>query len=291
MSYIKVNGIRLFCEHYGKGEPLLFIHGLGAGCWTWQHQIDFFKDRYQVWVPEMRGHGRSDKPAGPYSMEGFAADLNALIGEMKLDKVHVAGLSMGGIIAYEMASRYPEKIKSLTIVNSGPEIRQDHFFTRFLIWQRQWWTSVLDMETLATFLAWHLFPDAEQNEIRQKFIERWKQNDKEAYQASFNAMVNWEGGRHPENIHCPVLFITSPADYTSVQMKKDFIAAMPSARLAVVPDSHHVIPLDQPQKLNEELDKFLNALKRSADKNTYKTKPGQRVRFTPVPAFTETGAV
>ena len=257
MPYSYLNGQNLYFEQYGSGTPVLFIHGLGAGAWTWETQIKHFQKDFQVWVLEMRGHGRSDKPLTHYSIESFAEDITAFLRTKKLDVINLVGLSMGGIIAFEVARQNPQIVQSLTIVNSGPEVRTEDYMSRFLLWQRELFMHALSMEAISRILARRLFPEDQQAALREKFIKHWSNNDKNAYQSSFQAMVDWRGGALQSQIECPALFISTPNDYTSVEMKKKYINKMWDARLAVVENSRHVTPLDQPEAFNQVLQNFL----------------------------------
>lgn len=260
MPKVTLPEVELFFEVHGEGEALVFLHGLGAGTWTWEAQVNHFAQNYQVWVPELRGHGRSDKPQGPYSIELFAQDVVSFLESQKLSEVHLVGLSMGGIVAFQVAIERPDLVKSLSIVNCGPEIKADDFYMRCLMWQREWFMSFFSMQTISQMLAFKLFPESAQRNLRERFIENWAKNDKSAYQASFEAMVKWKGGDQPEKVHCPVLFMTTPNDYTPISMKKDYIARMEDARLAVIERSRHVTPLDQPEEFNEVLEAFLTEI-------------------------------
>ena len=77
MANIRVNGIELNYEVSGRGQPILFIHGLGSSGRDWEYQVDYFANQYQAVTYDVRGHGKSAKPRGPYSLPLFAADAAA----------------------------------------------------------------------------------------------------------------------------------------------------------------------------------------------------------------------
>lgn len=261
MPYTTINGFQMYYESCGEGEPLLFIHGLGAGVWTWEAQINHLKQYYKIFCPELRGHGRSDKPAGDYSIELFAQDLAEFIQTEQLGKVHLIGLSMGGIIAFQLACDYPELCQSLVVVNTGPEAQLDSLAIRSIMLQRDWFTTQFSMKAISSILAQKLFPEENQEALREKFIREWSKNDKTAYQKAFRAMLHWNSSRHnPRKVKCPALFVTTEQDYTSIQAKKRYIYRMRDARLALVANSRHVTPLDQPEALNAVLEDFLGDL-------------------------------
>ena len=78
MPTIQINGIAEHYEIFGQGQPILFIHGLGSSSRDWEYQIDYFSKMYRVITIDVRGHGQSDKPPGPYSVPLFAADTAKL---------------------------------------------------------------------------------------------------------------------------------------------------------------------------------------------------------------------
>src|SRR5690349_9844570 len=122
MPTVQVNSIRLYYEIHGTGQPLVFIHGLGSSTRDWEAQVPEFSKSYQVVTFDLRGHGRSGKPAGPYSMAMFSADLADLLETLDIAAAHVVGLSLGGAIAFQFALDDPARVRTLTIVNSGPTL-------------------------------------------------------------------------------------------------------------------------------------------------------------------------
>ena len=81
MPTLQSNKINLYYEVTGEGQPLLFSHGLGSSARDWELQVGEFSKNYQVITIDLRGHGRSDKPAGPYSMSMFAADTGGCLSQ------------------------------------------------------------------------------------------------------------------------------------------------------------------------------------------------------------------
>ena len=122
MSKLKVRDVNLHYEITGQGQPLLLIHGLGSSARDWELQVPVFAQNYRVVAFDVRGHGRSDKPPGPYSIPLFADDAAALIRALDIAPTHVVGISMGGMIALQLAVSAPELVRSLVVVNTGPEL-------------------------------------------------------------------------------------------------------------------------------------------------------------------------
>jgi pimeloyl-ACP methyl ester carboxylesterase len=115
MPTTKANGIDIYWEESGGGEPLLLIMGLAADSIAWMMQRDAFAERYRTVVFDNRGVGRTSKPAGPYSIAQMADDTAALLEAIDIPRAHVVGVSMGGMIAQELALRHPQKVRSLVL--------------------------------------------------------------------------------------------------------------------------------------------------------------------------------
>src|SRR6185295_5798941 len=108
-------GTRIYWEAHGSGEPLLMIMGLGYSLEMWNRALPAFAEHYRVIVFDNRGVGRSDVPPGPYTIAGMAADAEAVMRAAGLERAHVLGVSMGGMIAPEFALQYPERVHSLVL--------------------------------------------------------------------------------------------------------------------------------------------------------------------------------
>jgi pimeloyl-ACP methyl ester carboxylesterase len=258
---IRVGDVELHCEIAGAGEPLLFIHGLGSCGEDWKAQVDHFRDRYQVITCDLRGHGQSSKPRAPYSMERFAGDIAALLNELQVGPAHVVGISLGGMIAFQLAVDAPQRVRSLTIVNSGPAVPAATFKQRMPLYIRLVYLRLLGLRRMAAMLGEKLFPKPEQAALRQAFVARLAANDKHVYRASLRAIfAGWGVADRLAEIRCPVLVLTADQDYTPVALKQLYVDRLPDARLVVVPDSRHALPLEKPREFNAALEQFLATL-------------------------------
>ncbi|MFC5695289.1 alpha/beta fold hydrolase [Pseudomonas sp. GCM10022186] len=267
MSYFDNDGCQLHYEDYGHGMPVLLIHGLGSSTRDWEYQIPVLAEHYRVIALDMRGHGRSDKPRERYRIATFAADVAALIEHLGLIDVHLVGISMGGMIGFQLGVDQPALLRSLTIVNSGPEVKPRSPKDCLEIAKRWTLSRLLSLETIARALGQLLFPLPEQAELRRKIEERWPQNDKRAYLASLDAIIGWGVRDRLERIRCPTLVITADRDYTPVSQKEAYVREMPNARLVVIENSRHATPLDQPERFNATLLDFINEVERNKDQN------------------------
>ncbi|MEX0804384.1 MAG: alpha/beta fold hydrolase, partial [Candidatus Binatia bacterium] len=115
-----VDGVNLYYELYGQGDPLVLVAGTGISLAPWRiSQVPEFAKHYQVLIYDHRGLGRSDKPDVPYSTRLFAKDCAGLMDALGINKAHVMGHSMGGRVAQWVALDYPEKVRSLVLSGSG----------------------------------------------------------------------------------------------------------------------------------------------------------------------------
>lgn len=260
MPYFDNEGCQLHYEDYGHGQPLLLVHGLGSSTRDWEYQIPLLARHYRVLALDVRGHGRSDKPRGPYRIADFADDVVALIEHLQLPPVHLVGISMGGMIGFQLGVDRPELLRSLTIVNSGPEVKARNAREWLEIGKRWTLSRLLSLDTIGKALGKLLFPKPEQAELRRKIEERWPQNDKRAYIASLNAIIGWGVRERLDRITCPTLVISADHDYTPVERKREYVAEMPNAHLLVIENSRHATPMDQPERFNNALLAFLGEI-------------------------------
>ncbi|MFJ3482003.1 alpha/beta fold hydrolase [Pseudomonas sp. NPDC090202] len=264
MPYFEHDGCALHYETFGQGEPLLLVHGLGSSAQDWEYQIPALAARYWVIAVDVRGHGRSDKPHERYSIPGFSADIEALLDHLQTGPVHLVGLSMGGMIGFQLAVDQPPLLKSLCIVNSSPQVKVKSFSDFRQVAKRWVLARLVSMEAIGKGLGRNLFPKPEQAELREKVARRWAQNDKRAYLASFDAIVGWGVQEHLSRISCPTLIVTADRDYTPVALKQAYAALIRDARVVVIEDSRHATPLDRPDKFNQVLLEFLAAHRQPA---------------------------
>jgi len=257
MATIRVNGVELYYERHGQGEPVLLIHGLGSSTLDWDAQVEALAAFYTVITVDVRGHGRSEKPSGPYTVKLFADDTAAFIRALNLGPMHVVGISMGGMIAFQLAVDATELVRSLVIVNSGPAMPIKTLAQRMVIWSRIAIVRIRGMRKMGEVLATRLLPKPEHAAARAQFIERWAANDPRAYLAALKGLVNWSVMERLPGIALPVLVLTGDQDYTPVAFKQAYTAMMKNARLVILEDARHFAPIERPGPFNDALLGFL----------------------------------
>ncbi|WP_420643577.1 alpha/beta fold hydrolase [Candidatus Leptofilum sp.] len=263
MPIAKLKTISLYYEAYGEGEPLILLHGLGASGRSWEYQHQRFTEQFRVILVDVRGHGRSDKPPGPYSVPQLAADIFDLLDHLQIDQFHLLGLSMGGMIGFQMAVEQPARFYSLTVVNSGPELVAQNWKERWLIVQRRLVLNFMSMEKIGNFIGERLFPEPHQAHYKELFVQQMRENDPKAYRAVTNALIGWSVRSQLNRIQCPVLVISGDMDYTPVANKEAYVREMPTARLQVIENSRHGTPIDQPDAFNTAVLQFLHTVQQN----------------------------
>ena len=264
MQKIQLNTISLNYDVIGDLAsdtiPLVFIHGLGSSLRDWEKQIAYFKDRYTILVFDLRGHYLSDKPDIPYTVTMFTQDTIQLLDALHIQRCHIIGLSLGGMIAFELALKIPHRIQSMTIVNSAPMVKFPSLKVRLAFNMRKWSVRLFGMKHLSQTLAYKVLPKPEQAELRKVFIERWNENDPKAYVNALHAFENWDLSARLNEIACPTLIIGGSRDYTSFEFKQSYAKSIRNARCILVQDSGHITPADQTAQFNQILDDFLQGL-------------------------------
>lgn len=257
MPHVRADGCEIYYEVQGSGDVVLLLHGLGSSVRDWELQIPALAERYKIVAVDMRGHGRSGKPPGPYRIATFAADVAQVLRALDLGPAHVVGLSMGGMVGFQLAVDEPSLVRSLVVVNSGPEVVPRTLRERVALASRLVALRVVGLRGLARTIAAKNFPRADQEALRRRLVESLASNDEAAYRASTKAIIGWSVADRIGAIRCPVLVITGDQDYTPVAAKRAYAARIPGARVVVIPDSRHVTPMDQPEAFNRHLLAFL----------------------------------
>jgi pimeloyl-ACP methyl ester carboxylesterase len=112
--------VKLAWERHGAGDPVLLIHGLGYARWGWEPVLPGLTERFEVLLFDNRGIGESDAPPGPYTAAEMAADAIQVLDEVGVDRAHVIGTSLGGMVAQELALAHPERVDRLVLACTTP---------------------------------------------------------------------------------------------------------------------------------------------------------------------------
>ena len=266
MSVLKVSDLNLYVEQVAAKRSasaqgvIVFLHGLGSSTRDWQKQMDTFSPDYNCIAIDLRGHGQSDKPDGPYSIEQMATDVSDVLIILNVLSAHLVGLSMGAQVAMQLALDYPAMADSLTVINSPASMRPRRFKDKLSVIQRKLLVRLLGMHKVGKVLAGRLFPGADFVEIRETFAARWAENDPAAYRASLNAILKWDVVDRLPELALPVLVVAASDDYTPLESKQLIAENAQSATLVVIENSRHATPVERPDAFNDVLGTFLKRL-------------------------------
>ena len=260
MPFRSVNGIHLRYETWGVGAaPLVLLHGLGSSADDWFLQLPAFAPHYLCVAVDLRGHGLSDKPAGRYSMGLFASDVVELLRALDLAPAHILGLSLGGMVAQQVALDHPVVLRSLVLINTMPGLwppaRQIvRVGVRRLA--RPW--RLPDMAAVAARVSVDLFPDPAAGVFRAQAEARMAANDPAAYRRATLAVARFRPGAALRRLTCPTLIIAGEADRVVPSVYQARLRrALPDARFISSPGAGHACNIDRPDAVNAAVLGFL----------------------------------
>lgn len=255
MTRLIVDGIDCSYMAKGKGEALLFIHGLGSSARDWAPQFEAFANDYRLIAPDLFGHGETRGLPSQLSIARMAAQVAATLHAEGLHRVHVVGLSLGGAVALQLALDQPQLVASLVIVNSRPDFTTQSWADRLMVIQRLLLIRLLGMRRMGRFLGRKLFPQDQR--LQEQFSAHYARNNKSAYLKSLHALLVWTVADRLAEIGCPSLIVASENDYYPIDAVKAYAKQMPNARVVEIPRAHHAVTMEYPERFNTVLRDFL----------------------------------
>jgi 2-succinyl-6-hydroxy-2,4-cyclohexadiene-1-carboxylate synthase len=120
-EFVEFNGITLHYHEYPKdgAETIIFLHYGGSNLMAWKGMLPFFRDRFRVVLPDLRGHGHSSKPAEGYHIDDFSSDILALMDHLSIDQAYLVGSSLGSLTAVSLAANHPDRVLALSFESRG----------------------------------------------------------------------------------------------------------------------------------------------------------------------------
>ena len=274
MPYAEVNGVKLWYEIKGKGEPIAQIHGAGFGHDNFGMVSPILAKKFQLLDYDMRGYGLSDRPIQEYSMEVWADDLAALMDHIGWDSAHIHGTSMGGMIAQEFAIKYPEKTRTLIIGCSACKCDETVKLT-FRTWKRIAQTLGMGEEALAGILATQAlsraFLDSPKGPETVKLIQEVmeKNNRVEVFSSACDAMIRFDSTKQLKKIKAPTLImagnqdIMTPIDQGPKGGGSRVIHKMiRGSKLKIIKGCGHTFLFERPEESARIITAFINAHKK-----------------------------
>lgn len=245
MSVIQVNGIDLFytIEGSSENEPLLLIAGFDSDSSTWAAMMPLLVEQYRVLRFDNRGIGQSSAPDSSYSIKQMAEDAAALLDYLSISQVNVAGSSMGGQIAQELALAHPEKIQSLIILSSWAS-RDDKFNSLIEMFGdlAQKLERTLYQKVLLPWVftdAFYSTPGAMEQLINLIENQPFPPTPHGLYHQS-RAILSSDTSDRLADIHCPTLVLVGKEDLvTPIKFSQQLAQGIPKAELTILEHGGH----------------------------------------------------
>ena len=262
MPYLtRDDGVKIYWEEHGAGDPLLLIMGLGATLEWWQRLIPVLSPRYRTLVYDNRGVGRSDIPPGPYPIPAMADDAAAVLDAAGIESAHVFGASMGGMIAQELALNHPWRVRSLILgctacggAQAVPASRE----VGAALGARKTMTREEAMWAMAPYIFDAGTPRQRVAEDIAVRLQAKVTND--GYFAQLAGIRAWSGTHDRlAGLTMPTLVIHGETDQLVPAENGRVIArAIPGSRLVMIPNASHIFFTDQFEATTGALLSFLD---------------------------------
>jgi 3-oxoadipate enol-lactonase len=262
MPKIKISGIELFYEVYGKNNTqgtIVFFNGVMATASSWQSQVDIFVQHgFKVLVHDLRGQLKSDKPQGPYSFKQHAHDSMALMKALGIEKAHLIGTSYGGEVVLTFTLQYPEMVQSIAVINSVSEV-DEALKDGVNEWKRL--AQTYDGETFfrgmlkSVYHPVYLKDNADLLEKRAKQFAAIPKDYFDGQIALYDTFMNdLNVTSQLHQIEVPVLIVTGENDELKPRHFSDLMAKeIKHAQYVIIPECGHVTIFEKPQTLNPML--------------------------------------
>jgi 3-oxoadipate enol-lactonase len=245
MPKIKVNDISMNYEQQGTGEPLLLIPYLAADNACYAFQVADYSKHFTCISIDPRGAGETDKPAGVYSTALLAEDAAALLSVLKIERVHVMGLSLGAATAMLLAARHPQRVKSLSLHSAWP--KTDPFLQAVV---QGWQVMAKGLGSVTEMIIQGIFPwcftpelyatKPEYIEQLAAFVRSRPKQPLEAFLSQSNAVISHDAGAELSRIKVPTQITFGRHDMvTSTRFAEAIKTAIKGSEIVVFEDCSH----------------------------------------------------
>lgn len=274
MPFVKASdGVKLYYEEVGKGDPIIFMHEFGGSVLSWETQMRYFSRRYRCIAYQARGWPPSDVPpnATSYSQERAADDAADVIAGLNLGSAHLVGLSMGATAALEFAIRHPGKAKSISAAGAGTGSTTDPAIRKRFQAEATEVADRIDRDGIAALAAIYCKAPARQSLLAKDprgFAEFKKQFEDGASTGRALTMRGVQARRAPfydrvedmSKIIDPVLIIAGDEDDATLDVSVFMKRHIPRCGLQIFPRTGHGINLEEPALFNAAVQDFIHAV-------------------------------
>lgn len=263
MPSAMVNGIRLFYEQFGSGEPIVLIPGLGLDHTYFRYAIPELSKHFQVLAYDQRGTGQSDRPGGAYTARVWAEDLRGLLASLGIGPAHIVGSSLGGCVALELVRLAPHIAKTLILVAAFSELDralETNFRMRIAMVEQGGMEGIIRDHVLLWTL-WREFIETERGrQAADGLLAGLSRNDPKLYIEFLKAILEFGRvlpGQEGEpkmtaylpRIQTPALVVVGREDIlTPVRFSAKIRDGMPNAELAIIERCGHITFIERPEE-------------------------------------------
>lgn len=239
-------------------KHLVFVHGYLGGSPQWSGQAEFFSERFNVVTPDLPGFGLNNSTPAPDTIGEFATGVLDDLERHGVDRFHLVGHSMGGMIVQEMAALAPDRIDQLVLYGTGPVGNLPGRFETLDESRRKLREEGVEVTGPRIAATWFL--DGEAAAGYRVCARLALRASAQAALAGLNAMEGWSGVAALENIMTPTLVLWGDGDRAyDWSQPEQLWREIANARLAVIPGCAHAVHLEKPQLFNAMLEDFLVA--------------------------------
>ena len=255
---IRANGIDIHYDVQGDGPWLVLAHSLATDLSMWDDQMAALEKHFTVLRFDTRGHGGTDAPAGAYSFDQLSDDVLGLLDALKIGRTHYCGLSMGGMIGQHLALRVPDRIERLVLADTTsrmPAEARPLWAERIRVAREQGMAAHVQ----PTLERWFTAPwRAAHPEVMTRIGNLIRKTPVAGYVGCAEAIARIDVTDRLPAVQAPTLAIVGDQDIgTPPAMSEAIVAAIPGARLEVVPDASHLSNIEQADAFNRLLLNFL----------------------------------
>jgi 3-oxoadipate enol-lactonase len=245
------------------GSPtVVLLHGLGVNNESWGMQAPVLAGAgFRVLIPDLRGFGRSTYPGGRLSIRDMAGDVVSLLTSLEIPAATIAGISMGGTVALQLAIDRPDLVSRLILINTFARLRPMQLRTWLYFASRFFLAHIIGVRTQARTVAKHLFPRPQDAALRELFVEQISQADPAGYRAAMRALARFDVSRRLAEISVPTLVITGDQDTTVPREIQQALAThIPGACHEIISGAGHAATVEKPEQINRLLINFIREI-------------------------------
>lgn len=217
---------------------------------------------YRLIAPDMPGFGDSPANGRKWRVSKVSDALIGLLDELKVDQVVAAGISMGGVVALDMAIRHPQRVEGLALINTFASLKPTSLseWTYFL--RRGFRAFLRNPAEQASIVAERVFPGEDRAVYRQLLVESIRKSDPRMYRQAMLELARVDLTGRLGNIHVPTLVISGAEDTTiPLKNQKELALRIPRAEHVIIPQAGHGVIADQPEAFNRFLSEFIERVK------------------------------